>query len=253
MELDLEIQDNVIDLGGELPDYDTPIDSSAPKADKAANEGAFYNTSLTGSVNIEDDFSETRDNILNNGKDPSTENTKTEIAETNAQIIQEQAIDVIADSSIPMNEKKDVLYNANEAIKEPVDIRKEYMLKEAAGYSPQDPNNTAVQENLIEGIDEIYSADQEIRKTVQDFIESIRPLKGDNPLKADADALGAMIPFNVAQTYRNIIERVFGESEAKFAYLMAPGEGLRLIKERLWHTVDPQERRDLANEKDFPI
>jgi len=155
MELDLEIQENSINLGGDLPEYDTPIDATKPRADKAANEGAFYNTSLTGSVNIEDDFSETRDNILNSGKDPSTENTKTEIAETNAQIVQEQAIDVIADSNIPIEEKKNVIYAANEAIKEPVDIRKEYMLKEASGYSPQDPNNKVVQENLIECVDEI--------------------------------------------------------------------------------------------------
>lgn len=257
MELDLNMQDTGVTLEGDLPEYDTPVESSKPKAEKAANEGAFYNTSLTGSTDIINDFKETRDNIISTGKDPSLENTKAELAQTNSKIVTEQAIDLISDSGVPIEQKKQIAYAAQDATNESVDIPKEYMLKEAAGYVPVDLNNQEVHENLIEGVDEIYAARRIAKKDVLDYISKKVNLSGkfykdsattSSILGVELDFLGAMVPFNISQTYRNIIERTFGESEAKYAYLLAPGEGLKFIKDNLASVSDPKEFVQLVRE-----
>jgi len=239
-----EIED--INLG-ELPEYDTPIEESKPRADRAASDAAFYNTSLSESVNVLDDFTETRDNILNNGYDESVQQTKQELAEVNNTIVKEQAVEMLSDSNIPLQDKKDALLVAQERLDSPVELSREYMYKEAAGYNPSDPNNKEVHENLIEGVDDIYEADKISRKEVLDYISKVSENKRGE-LGADADFFGAVMPFNVSQTYRNIIEKTFGKSEASLAFLSAPGEGLRYIKDRLWSETDSEERKTLVRE-----
>ncbi|MCK4501196.1 hypothetical protein KAU11_11915, partial [Candidatus Babeliales bacterium] len=232
---------------GELGDYDTPIEESKPKAERAASDAAFYNSSLTGSVDIVDDFVETRDNIINTGSDPSVQQTKEDLAETNKQIVKEQVVDVLSDSNLTLEDKKNTMLIAQENINDPIELSREYMYKEAAGYIPVDVNNAAVQENLIEGVDDIYEADKISRKEILDFISKATEAKRSE-LGADVDFAGAMIPFNVSQTYRNIIEKTFGKSKASLAFLAAPGEGLRFIKDRLWAETDPDERKELVRE-----
>lgn len=229
-------------LDSELPVYKEET-FEKPESERASNEAAFYNLTLSNSTNISEDFARVRNNIQDSGTDPGLEEVKQTIAETNKQIYSEQVMSTLSDADLTLDQKKAVLNSSKEGIKEAgeVVLVEEFMIKEAAANIPDKPEVQDVQDEILGDVLEIYRGNEEAKKVIN---KAFADLAQNSSPEVLTNILADAVPLNNALTFKGIISDVFGEDADSASFIVATGEALKFIKDRV-QEAQGQDKIDL--------
>ena len=238
-------EDNFTDLPDEEFMPLVEVEEDIPVPDKAANQEAFYVTSLNNSEDPVVDFVNTRENLKALGEDAVSIKVRARLArdlnliedkvmlEQSAQVTGNQRANIISD------------FVRRRTIPADVDLQREYMTEAGVNATSKKEILNEVQTNAMEEHELILSTRDDIKGQIKDVVNTLSL----STTQSVADFLGSVAPFNMSSTYKALLDGLQKRGNLKegspSGALVLTGEALEIVKDEL-RKAEPAEKKALA-------